>query len=63
MNDYRRIANEGHEEEAVASTRSHSRHGLSNVARKAKRSRNRAATRSEARMALAEQLDFMQEAS
>lgn len=55
--NYKKIANEGHEEVSRATTRSVSRHGLSDGMAREKRIRNRAAKRREAKMHIADQLD------
>lgn len=54
MTFWKKIANAEHEEEAAATTRHFSRHGLSKRARRVKRIRNRAAKRAEARIVLKE---------
>lgn len=51
MNTHKRIANKGFEEEAVRTTRSTSKHGLTKGQRRIKTVRNRAAKRAEDRAA------------
>lgn len=51
MNRYKKFANEHHEDIGMASTNSHSRHGLSRATARLKRAHNRHAKRLEAKEA------------